>query len=260
MVVDCHTHIKCVGFETVDASEHIEAASVVDRCIVLATADGPADQVNAHLSEYVGRYQQKMVGFAFVDPLTDGVTVKHLKAATEKLGLKGVILYCSGCGFHPAHTRAFQLYESAEQLGLPVFFHNSPIGQGGILEYAQPLLLDEVARTFPTLKIIIGNMGLPFSEQTLCLLAKHQNVYGDLSVKPGKTWEVYNLVLAAHEQGVTDKLFFGSAFPAAHPRQCMETLLGFNKLLAGAHLPMVPRANMQSVIERDTLKLLGIEQ
>lgn len=264
MIVDCHTHIRCVGFEKVDASEHIEAASAVDKCIVLPAPPGPApdggaEQINARLSEYVNRYQQRMVGFAFVGPLSDGVSVKHIKSATEKLGLKGIVLYCSACGFHPAHTDAFQLYESAQELMLPVFFHNSPIGPGGILEYAQPLLLDEVARTFPSLKIIIGNMGLPFVEQTLCLLAKHPNVFGDLSIQPGKTWEVYNLILAAYEQGVMDKLLFGSAFPAARPQQCMETLLGFNKLLAGSHLPMVPRANMQSIIERDTLNLLGIK-
>jgi len=260
MVVDCHTHIKCVGFETVDASEHLDAASAVDRCIVLPPADGPADQLNPQLGEYVARYQQKMVGFAFLDPLNDGVSTRNLKAATEKLGLKGVVLYCSTCGFHPAHSLAFQLYESAQELALPVFFHNSPVGPGGILEFAQPFLLDEVARTFPNLKIIIGNMGLPFPEQTLCLIAKHENVFGDLSVKPGKIWEVYNLVLAAYEQGITDKLLFGSAFPAARPQQCMETLLGFNKLLTGAHLPLVPRAIMQGIIERDTLKLLGIEK
>ena len=40
----------------------------------------------------------------------------------------------------------------------------------------------------------------------------------------------------------------------------MEALLGFNKLLVGANLPTVPRSIIQSVIERETLKLLGIEK
>ncbi len=40
----------------------------------------------------------------------------------------------------------------------------------------------------------------------------------------------------------------------------MESLFGFNKLLAGADLPVVPRSVIQSVIERETLKLLGIEK
>jgi hypothetical protein len=262
--------------ENLDLSEHLEAAEVVDKCIVLAAsgehgraasgehgraaADGPADKVNGQLSEYVAKYEQKMVGFAFIDPLNGGVNVRNLKSTTEKLGLKGVVLYCSQSAFHPAHSEAMRLYESAQELMLPVFFHNTPVGPGGILEFAPPFLLDEVARTFPGLKIIVGNMGYPFYDQTLCLLAKHKNVFADLSVKPGNVWQVFNVVVAAYEQGVMDKLLFGSAFPAARAQDCMEALLGFNKLLSGANLPTVPRANLQSVIERDTLKLLGIEK
>jgi predicted TIM-barrel fold metal-dependent hydrolase len=259
MVVDCHTHIKCAGRENLDISEHIEAAEVVDKCIILAAPDDDPDKANGQLSEYVGKYDQKMVGFVFLNPLTDPVSPRALKSATEKRGLKGVVLYCSQTGFHPAHSLVFQLYESAQELALPVFFHNSPVGPGGFLEFAQPVLLDEIARTFPSLKIIIGNMGRPFAEQTFCLLAKHQNVFGDLSINPSNVWEVYNLVVAAHEQGVMDKLLFGSAFPAARAQQCIETLLGFNRLLGATNLPTVPREDIQRIIERDTLKLLGIK-
>ncbi len=39
----------------------------------------------------------------------------------------------------------------------------------------------------------------------------------------------------------------------------METLLGFNMLLADTNLPTVPRGNIRNIIERDTLKLLGIK-
>jgi len=263
MVVDCHTHIRSATIQNLEASEHLAAADVVDKCIVLASSieqGGPADQVNKDLSQYVARYEDKMVGFAFINPLTEGISVRNLKSSTEKLGLKGIVLYCSQSDFHPADTRAMHLYESAQELHLPVFFHNTPVGQGGFLEYARPFLLDEVARTFPELKIIVGNMGFPFYEQTLCLLAKHKYVFADLSVKPGNAWQIYNIVISAYELGVMDKLLFGSAFPAAKAQDCMESLFGFNKLLAGANLPVVPRSTIQSVIERETLKLLGIEK
>ncbi len=260
MVVDCHTHISCIGMENLEVSEHLEAAEVVDKCIVLASAQDSVEKVNVRLSEYVTKYPQKMVGFAVVDPLAGAVTIKTLKAVTVKMGLKGIVLYCSERGFHPADSRAMQLYDSAQQLTVPVFFHNVAYAPGAVLEYAQPYLLDEVARSFPGLKMVIGNMGLPFGEQTICLLAKHENIYADLSIKPGNSWQVYNLVVAAHEQGVMDKLLFGSAFPVARAQQCMETLLGFNKMLAEAKLPAVPRGNIQGIIERDTLALLGIER
>jgi uncharacterized protein len=260
--------------QNLDASEHLGSADVVDKCMVLASygepgriaygepsrtsAEDTTEKINKHLSEYVTRYEKKMIGFALINPLVDEVGVKNIKAETEKLGLKGVVLYCSQFAFHPADTRAMQLYESAQDLHLPVFFHNTPVNQGGILEFARPFLLDEVARGFPDLKIIVGNMGFPFYDQTLCLLVKHRNVFADLSVKPGNAWQIYNIVISAYEQGVMDKLLFGSAFPAAKPKDCMEALLGFNKLWAGSNLPVVPRSVIESVIERDTLKILGI--
>ena len=37
MVVDCHTHIRSASMQNLDASEHLAAADVVDKCIVLAS-------------------------------------------------------------------------------------------------------------------------------------------------------------------------------------------------------------------------------
>ena len=120
-------------------------------------------------------------------------------------------------------------------------------------------MLDEVAMTFPDLKIIIGSMGQPFVDQTLCMVAKHPNVYADLTVDPSKKWKLYNIVVSANESSVMDKLLFGSGAPNAEPGNCIETLLGFNKLFAGTDLPSVPREKIRSIIERDTLALLGIK-
>ena len=259
MIVDCHTHIKCTS-DNVGLFDHLSAAEMVNICIVLANADGSSEKVNEELSAYVSKYQSKMVGFAFVEPTKDSVSVKGLRAVTEKLGLKGIVLYCSACGFHPSHTMAMQLYESAQELGLPVFFHNGGhLAPEAVLDYAQPYLLDEVVRTFPALKIVIGTMGFPFVEQALSMVDKHPNVYADLTIRPGCVWQVYNIVVAAHERGVMDKLLFGSGFPFGKAQECMETLLGFNKLLADTNLPSVPRGKIQGIIERDTLEVLGIK-
>jgi predicted TIM-barrel fold metal-dependent hydrolase len=260
MIVDCHTHISDADSDT-GTSEHLTAAETVDVCIVLAEPGDSGREVNEKLSEYVAKHQRKMVGFAFVDPTKGSVRIKDVTSLTDKLGLKGAVLYCSGCGFHPAHSRAMQFYESACSLGLPVFFHNGgALGADAVLDYAQPYLLDEVARKFSALKIVVGTMGMPFVEQTLSLAAKHENVYADLTIEPGNIWQVYNTVVAAHERGVMDKLLFGSGYPAGNVQQCMETLLGFNKLLADTNLPTVPRGAIQNIIERDTLRLLGIER
>jgi predicted TIM-barrel fold metal-dependent hydrolase len=258
MIVDCHTHIDFAA--GADAAEHLAAAETVDVCIVLPTATASSTETNKKLSEYVGKHREKMVGFALIDPTTDNISVKNLESIPQKLGLKGVVLYCSKCGFHPAHTRAMRFYETAQQLALPVFFHNGPLAPDAVLDYAQPYLLDEVARAFPGLKIVIGNMGMPFIEQTLSLVAKHKNVYSDLTITPANVWQIYNTVVPAYELAVMDKLLFGSGFPAGNPGRCIETLLGFNKLLGDTNLPTVPRGNIRNIIERDALQLLGIKK
>jgi len=260
MIVDCHTHINDTA-DSVILSEHLAAAEPVEACIVLATVADSSDEVNNKLSEYVSKHEEKMIGFALVDPTRDKTGVKKLASIPEKLNLAGVVVYCSSCGFHPAHSRAMRFYESAQELKLPVFFHNgAPLERRAVLDYAQPHLLDEVARTFEQLKIVIGNMGMPFVEQTLSMVEKHENVYADLTLRAGNIWQVYNIVVAAYERGVMDKLLFGSGFPSGKAGECIETLLGFNKLLGDTNLPTVPRGSIRGIIERDTLQLLGIER
>ncbi|MEJ2648849.1 MAG: amidohydrolase family protein [Sedimentisphaerales bacterium] len=259
MIVDCHTHIEIAAGDSV-TSEHLAAVETVNACIVLAGQNGPTGEANKKLAQYVNKYKDKMVGFAVVQPDEDKVSTSSLEAVTRKLDLKGMVLYCSDWGIHPTNSRNMRLYESARELELPVFFHNAgeDISQNAVLDYAQPYLLDEVAREFPALKIIIGNMGVPFVEQTLVMIAKHKNVYADLTIKPRNVWQTYNTVIAAHEYGVMDKLLFGSGFPSGNAGQCIETLLGFNMLLADTNLPTVPRGSIQNIIERDALSLLGI--
>ena len=261
MIIDCHTHISSVT-DSFAVAEHLAAAETVDACIVLANADDASREVNRKLSEYVGRHKEKLVGFAFIDPTKDNVSVKAIAAATEKIGLKGVVLHCASCGFHPAHSSAMQFYEAAQELALPIFFHNGDLSSSdnAVLSYVQPFLLDEIARTFPSLKIVIGNMGEPFVEQTLSMVAKHRNVYADLTVKAGSIWQVYNTVVAAYESGIMDRLLFGSGFPSGRAVQCIETLLGFNRPLGDTNLPAVPRSSIRSIIERDTLEVLGIRR
>lgn len=260
MIIDCHTHVS-TDSDNSNASKHLAAAEKVDGCIVLAQPANSDNDPNKALSNYVKTHSNKMTGFAVIDPTNDGISPKAVTAATEKLGLKGIVLYCARCGFHPCHSLAMQMYEWAEKAGLPVFFHNGgPLKAGAVLDFAQPYLLDEIARAFADLKIIIGNMGEPFCEQTLAVVAKHENVYADLTVRPNELWHVYNTVVMAYERDVMEKLLFGSGFPECTAGECIEALLGFNKLLGDTNLPTVPSRSIRSIIERDALSLLGIER
>jgi predicted TIM-barrel fold metal-dependent hydrolase len=258
MIVDCHTHISSSG-EGDSFSEYISVSKAVERTIVLSQPGNP-DEVNGRVSEFIKDNKSKMAGFAFVDPIPETITAKHLNNITRKKGLSGAVVYCSACGFHPAHSRAMRFYEAAEELGIPVFFHNGPVlGAEAIIEYAQPVLLDEIARTFTGLKMVIGDMGLPFVGQTLAVIARQPNVYADLTINTTRPWEVYNTVVAAYEQKVMNKLLFGSGFPLGRADESIELLLGFNRMLGETNLPVVARSEIRNIIDCDAISILGIE-
>ncbi|HBG28310.1 MAG: hypothetical protein A2Y10_04205 [Planctomycetes bacterium GWF2_41_51] len=259
MIIDCHTHISCPGGK-ISPEEHFAESDRVTASFVLACPSESNRASNKAVSEYVLRHPEKMFGFAIVNPVTDDISKRYWSNLKEDMGLKGAVLYCSGQAFHPAHSLALQFYEVAQHLQIPLFFHNAPpYDADAVLEFARPSLLDEIARNFKELKIIIGSMGMPFLNETICMLSKHDNVYADLTINPQKIWTVYNMVLAASEADVLGKMLFGSGLPFGKPQNCIETLLGFNKLLADTNLPTVPREKIREIIERDTLTILGIK-
>ena len=260
MIVDCHTHIDFSTDEP-GIEGHLAAADMVDACVVLPCPGQDRHLINQRASQYVNDHKKRMIGFAVVEPAHDQIDKAFLKELTEDFKLHGFVLYCSAYGFHPTHSSAMRFYASVQGLGLPLFFHSGDLdtGTNSNLAYAQPYLLDEVARTFPGLKIIIGSMGVPFVAQTLAVLARHKNVYADLTILPRNVWQTYNMVVGAHEQGVMGQLVFGSGYPSSNAKDCLETLLGFNTLLGGTNLPTVPRGSIRNVIERNSLELLSVE-
>jgi predicted TIM-barrel fold metal-dependent hydrolase len=256
MIVDCHTH---AGTDELRNSLVTQLTETVDVAFVLATPEEDRVAANQQLSLFVGS-QESLVGWAVLDPTQDPVSQDDLRAMTVELGLCGIVLYCSRHAYNPTHSRAMKLYESAQALELPVFFHNAGmgLGDGGNLAYAQPYLLDEVAQAFPKLKMVIGRMGVPFFSQTMAILMRHKNVFAGLTISPNKIWQTYNIVMNAYEHGVMNKLLFGSGFPEGDAGACIEALLGFNMRLTDTSLPTVPRGSIRNIVERNSLNLLGI--
>jgi predicted TIM-barrel fold metal-dependent hydrolase len=279
-MIDCHTHVgeqdvHMRGEFMADArrawgpdlqmgttlEQHWAAVQTVERAIVLAFAAPAVGYVvpNEYVADYVAQHPEKLIGFASVDP-NDADAPAELRAAVTDLGLKGLKLGPVYQRFDPASDRAFAVYEVAQELGLPVIWHQgTTFVRDAPLALARPILLDEVARNFRRLKVVIAHLGHPWIEEAMATIRKHPTLFADVSALETRPWQYYNGLIAALEYGVSDKLLFGSDYPFSTAEKAAAGLRSINSLVNGTSLPRVPESVIEAIIERPTLEVLGIE-
>jgi uncharacterized protein len=288
VIVDCHTHVwetpdqlgkavavaqrarpQAAGAEAGDdaapdatTEHHMRAGEPVHKSFVLSFksrymgAEIPA----AFVAGYVRQHQDRLIGVAGIDPTNLNEAMADMRRAHEQQGFKAITVSPAAQDFHPADSRAMQVFAEAARLRMPVFVHQGfHFCTASKMEFGRPVLLDEVAREFPQLKIVIAHLGYPWVEECIVLLGKHDNVFADVSGLSRRPWQAYNALMSAYQYGVMDKLLFGSDFPFTLPTAAIESLYRLNQLVTGTNLPTIPRPHLAGIVERDALALLGIE-
>lgn len=213
---------------------------------------------NEYVAGYVERDPATTRGFASVDP-NDPQAPDKLRYAIGTLGLHGLKLSPPYQAFHPHSPEAFEIYKVADELGLPVMWHQGAVfARLGILEWANPALLDKVARDFPDLRLIIAHAGQPWYAETVALMSKHPNVWTDISARFHRPWQLHNIILAAIDYRVADRVLFGTDFPALRPKYCVDALRGLNETTQG-RLPDIPAELIEQMLYERPFSLLGLE-
>ena len=283
MIVDCYTHTWESPEQTgchirsgrgvawgvpglseaceTDTSRHWLAAAPVDTTLVLGFKSDylAADISNDRVAAYVAQHPDRLIGFAGIDPSDPKAAREELHRARSELSMCGLAVAPAAQDFHPSNSQAMVVYAEADEVDLPILFHTGVyISAATKLEYARPMLIDEVARELPDLKIVIAHMGYPWVGETVLMLAKHEHVYAEISWLLHEPWQAYQALLNAYQLGVTDKLLFGSGFPFASASHCIEELYSISHLVHGTNLPTIPREQLRGIVERDALSLLGI--
>ncbi len=236
-----------------DAMEPVQAAFILGFVSRRLEADVPARSI----ARFVEDDPSKYVGFAGVDPTADDWRDRLQEVLSLKLA--GVVLSPAAQGFHPTHSRAMRVYEFCVEHKLPVVIDaaSCPLPLS-IMEFGQPHLLDEVGRDFPALRLVIGQVGHPWTDPTLSLIAKHANFYTDVSSLSARPWQLYQVLQAAAQQDVIHRLLLGSGFPFARPEDVMASLYHINGMVRGTLMPSIPRQDLKALVHRDAFECLGI--
>jgi predicted TIM-barrel fold metal-dependent hydrolase len=258
MIIDCQTNLNG-RLSAIELAEFNEAVAQADAFFLLASPElAVKDDANDVIIEFLEK-NPKAMGYAVMNPMTEEDPALKAQQLINQRGIKGLALYCSHFCMHPMHSKAITLYQWAQRSRVPVFFYNSyKLTPTAALEYAQPYLIDEVARRFPDLKIIIANAGRPFIHQAIAVLAKNENVYATLSINPSKMWSVYNILVSADEAETLEKFLFCSNYPESSMYESVESLLGFNRSISDTKLPLVPLDKVRNIINRNSIDVLHI--
>ena len=211
---------------------------------------------NEFVAYHVKRFPDRAIGFACVDP-HDADAPRELEQAVKKLGLRGLKMSPVYGGYDPWSPQAWRLYEVADDLRIPIMWHQSAAYPAqSTLEYGNPVLLDKIARAFPKLRMIVAHVGQPWIGETVVLLRKHKQIFSDLSARYYRKWQCYNALMLAMEYKVTDQLLFGSDFPVQTTQDAIGSFRGINDWGDGVSLPRIPDEVVEDILFNRPFSLL----
>ncbi|MFQ5979234.1 MAG: amidohydrolase family protein [Candidatus Heimdallarchaeota archaeon] len=115
-----------------------------------------------------------------IEPSIDFLRKEHEKGKLTWLGEIGTQLQ----GISPNDPKLDPYFALAVELDIPVLIHTcggGPPLPDFRLKAGNPLLLEDVLKKYPTLRIWLENAGYPFINEMKALMGHFPNVYGDLS-------------------------------------------------------------------------------
>lgn len=199
--------------------------------VVFVTGGG-----NEHLAELIKPYPDKFIGFAHHDPQKPAA-LDELKRAIDELGLKGYKMFGPLIDGNFEDTSWRPIWEFLAERRLPVLIHFGILGGGGGKAYhhnMNPLVIHNVARSYPEIPFVIPHFGAGYWKELLHLAWSAPNIYIDTSgSNQWVRWMPYPLDLEslfrkAYETVGPERIIFGSDsswFPRGFARRYLQDQL-----------------------------------
>ncbi len=277
--VDCHTHLweaasqlgRCnsnfrlksnpsasrlaSSYDLIIAAEPVNVSFLLGFRSAMLGVNIP----NKFIADCSYQYRERVIGFGGIDPAVDNIS-EQTEQILKTYNLAGFVISPAAQGFHPNSSRAMQLYDYADEYNAPIIIHNGqPFGTPSA-EFSNPVLWTEIVRRYPNVKFVFTDMGWPWSDQLMLLLAEYENVYTDTAGLVQRQWASYQTLVKADQAGVLDKFFLASDFPASNISATIESIYSVNQIASNTNLPTISRQKLKGIVERNVLEILGIEQ
>lgn len=228
--------------EAVRLMEPDELVAYLDRCGVdkallksgdNETTQGPGKKYPMDkLAEYIKGHEDRLIGIAGVDVHKGMRAVRELEWAVKELGFKGVNLGPYELKLRANDKKYYPIYAKCVELGIPVLLHTSiNFSTELLLDFGNPMYIDEIAVDFPELKIVCVHGGWPWMTQMCAVAWRHKNVYIEISgirpkyiAMPGTGYEP---LLVYGNSILQNQIVWGSNWPQVFPDEGIKGVMDF---------------------------------
>ncbi|MBI3396472.1 MAG: amidohydrolase [Spirochaetia bacterium] len=202
---------------------------------------------NETVLEYTTKYPDRFIGAATVNLANPVEAVRELRRAIREYGFKAFFVLPWLWRLPPNDKLYYPLYVECVELGIPFC---TQVGQTGPLMPSDPgrpvPYLDEVALTFPDLKIVGGHIGFPWTDEMIGLCMKHENVYIDTSAYLPAFYP--RQLLEYMKMSGRSKVLFGTNFPHLDPDKCVKGALALD----------LPESSLKRFLYTNAKRVFGI--
>jgi predicted TIM-barrel fold metal-dependent hydrolase len=209
------------GLSAAEVVAAMDAAGIERICLTTWTAPDRQITTNEQIAEFIRDYPTRFVGVAGVDLHRPVEAVRQLDRAVREFGFKALRVIPWLWKLPPNDRLYYPLYVKCIELDIPFC---TQVGHTGPLmpsETGRPIpYIDEVALTFPELRIVGGHIGYPWTDEMIALAWKHEHVYIDTSAYLPRYYPP-QLLHFMNTYG-QDKVLFGTNFPMLDLKQCAD--------------------------------------
>lgn len=160
--------------------------------------------------QHAGRFRV----FVGADPRRVEDGVNFFRRCVDDWSLDGLKLY-PPCGYSPSDERLFPYYRLCAERDLPVLLHTGPTAQSLSFRFAQPMLIEDAARHFPSVPFILAHGGVTWHQECCFLAAYRENIYIDIGGFTGAivpdSWQKH--LNRLFRSGISHKIIFGTDWP-----------------------------------------------
>jgi uncharacterized protein len=175
-------------------------------------------------------------------------------------GIAGIKLFPGYRPFYPHDRRLHPVYEFARAHGLPILVHQGDtLHKDGLIKFARPIELDEVAVRYPDVRFVLCHFGNPWIDEAAELVYKNENIYVDTSgLLPHPSSPYFarlveqcreRLLSAILTVGSPDRILYGSDWPLQELSQSVGLI---------EHLDL-PAEDREKILGGNARRLFGVE-